>query len=33
VQMLRSIVQDCGWIHEDEVDLQNTALMFTAIKT
>jgi len=33
VQMLRSIVQDRGWIHDDEVHLQNTALMFTAVKT
>ncbi|DBA97916.1 TPA: hypothetical protein ACH3X3_012765 [Trebouxia sp. C0006] len=32
-EMLRSIVQDRGWIHDDEVHLQNTALMFTAVKT
>lgn len=32
-EILRSIVQDRGWIHDAEVELQNTALMFTAVKT
>ncbi|KAL0029478.1 hypothetical protein WJX77_010457 [Trebouxia sp. C0004] len=32
-EMLRSIVQDRGWICDNKVELHNTALMFTAVKT